>query len=315
MAEDQLFGAPATTTPERPRRWTLADVVLIAFMYFCALGIGIFIAGLLAKYAGKQPMQVVAMPQVLILVQLAAYLFAFLCARVVVSLKTREPFLKSISWNYPGAERLPQLLLLGLLAAVAIQFVSAAVPVPKDLPIQKFFDTRVVALLSMFFGIVVAPLAEEIFFRGLFYGAVLFALEEERPRQWVGLTLVVLGVTAAVLAFRGNGSAYALFAPALLVLGLLLFPFRTERTPLIDRPRQILISVVLTSLLFAFIHGAQLNYSWGPMLVILLVGLLLTSIRVQMDSVAASWILHAGYNGTLFLMMYAGTDGFRRLVP
>jgi hypothetical protein len=319
VAEDQLSprdpAGAQDEASERQRRWSIGDVVLIAFMYFCAFGIGVFIAALIAKLAGQQPMQVVAMPQVLLVLQLIAYFIAFLCARVIVSLKTREPFLQSIEWNYPGPERLPQLLLLGLIAAVSVNLISRMVPIPKDLPVEKLFITRAGALASMFFGVLVAPLAEEVFFRGLFYGTISFALEEERSRHRVGFALLALGATAVVLALRGNGSAYALLAPVLLVFGLLLFPFRSDRAPLIDRDRQILIAVVLTSTLFAFIHGAQLSYSWGPMLVILFVGLLLTAVRVQMKSVAASWVLHVGYNATLFLMMYAGTDGFRRLAP
>jgi membrane protease YdiL (CAAX protease family) len=72
-------------------------------------------------------------------------------------------------------------------------------------------------------------------------------------------------------------------------------------------------AVVLTALVFAFVHGAQLANSWAPLLVMLVVGLVLTTVRAAMNSVAASWLLHTGYNGTLFAMMWAQTEGFRKL--
>ena len=48
-------------------------------------------------------------------------------------------------------------------------------------------------------------------------------------------------------------------------------------------------------------------------LVIFLVGLVLTIVRAQKDSVAASLLMHVAYNGTLSSLMFIATDGFRHL--
>jgi uncharacterized protein len=73
------------------------------------------------------------------------------------------------------------------------------------------------------------------------------------------------------------------------------------------------IAVFLTALAFALLHGAQLGFAWGPVLVIFLVGTVLTMVRAKKNSVAAGVILHMAYNGTITAAMFAATDGFRHL--
>jgi membrane protease YdiL (CAAX protease family) len=158
-------------------------------------------------------------------------------------------------------------------------------------------------------------MAEELFFRGIFWGAVISSLEDVRSRRKLAIALIVLAALFAGLAVKGRGSAYAMFAPILLIIGLLLVPIARNGVPQLDPQRQISIAVLLTSLLFAFVHGTQLANSWAPVLMLLLVGLVLTGVRVRFNSVAASWLLHTGYNGTLFLLMWAGSSGFRNLSP
>jgi membrane protease YdiL (CAAX protease family) len=125
-------------------------------------------------------------------------------------------------------------------------------PIPKDLPIDTFFRTPAEAWALGLLSITLAPLMEELFFRGFLY---------------------------PVLA-RGLGLPVAVF---------------------------------LTALGFAALHGSQLMFSWGPVLVIFLVGLVLTLVRAKTNSVAAGVIIHTAYNGTITVAMFAATDGFRHL--
>ena len=53
--------------------------------------------------------------------------------------------------------------------------------------------------------------------------------------------------------------------------------------------------------------------SWGAVLVITCVGIVLTTVRVVTKSVAASFLVHAGYNATLMLLAAVATDGFRHM--
>ena len=136
--------------------------------------------------------------------------------------------------------------------ALGLQAFAHLLPMPKNLPIDQFFQTAREAYLLSIFGMSLAPLLEELFFRGFLY---------------------------PVLA-RRLGMAAGIF---------------------------------LTALAFALIHGAQLMYAWGPVLVIFLVGLVLTLVRAVTKSVAASLLIHMAYNGTISLAMFAATSGFRHL--
>lgn len=114
--------------------------------------------------------------------------------------------------------------------------------------------------------------------------------------------------------FRTSREAYLLsifgvtFAPLLEELF-----FRGFLYPVLARRMGMGIAVFLTALGFAAIHGAQLMYSWGPVLIIFMVGLALTLVRARTKSVAASLLIHIAYNGTLSVLMYVATDGFRHL--
>jgi uncharacterized protein len=48
-------------------------------------------------------------------------------------------------------------------------------------------------------------------------------------------------------------------------------------------------------------------------LIIFLVGIALTTVRAVTKSVAASFLVHVGYNGTLSTLLFVATDGFRHL--
>ena len=123
---------------------------------------------------------------------------------------------------------------------------------PKKLPIDEFFQTPREAWLLSTFGVTLAPLLEELYFRGFLY---------------------------PVLARR-----FGVFA-----------------------------GVILTSLGFAAIHASQLMYSWGPVLVIFVVGLALTAVRAYSKSVASTLLMHIGYNATISVALFVTTGGFRHL--
>ena len=73
------------------------------------------------------------------------------------------------------------------------------------------------------------------------------------------------------------------------------------------------LSVVLTTIPFALMHSPQLSGAWGPLLLIGMVSLVLCAVRLAFDSLAASTIVHAAYNFTLFAGIMVSTGGFRHL--
>ena len=114
--------------------------------------------------------------------------------------------------------------------------------------------------------------------------------------------------------FKTQGEAWALslfgvtFAPLLEELF-----FRGFLYPVLARRLGSAIAVLTTAAAFSLIHAPQLGRAWGPVLVIFMVGLALTITRAVTKSVAAGLIMHVAYNGTLSILLFAGTSGFRHL--
>jgi membrane protease YdiL (CAAX protease family) len=73
------------------------------------------------------------------------------------------------------------------------------------------------------------------------------------------------------------------------------------------------VSILLTSLPFALMHAPQVSHAWGPLLLIGCVSVMLCVVRLVLDSLAASMLVHAAYNFTLFAGILLETDGFRHL--
>lgn len=73
------------------------------------------------------------------------------------------------------------------------------------------------------------------------------------------------------------------------------------------------VSVVLTTIPFALLHATQVSHAWAPLLLIGLVSVALCVVRLRMESVAASTVVHAAYNFILFAGLLWETGGFRHL--
>jgi uncharacterized protein len=73
------------------------------------------------------------------------------------------------------------------------------------------------------------------------------------------------------------------------------------------------VSILITSIGFAFMHSPQVSHAWGPLLLIGTVSIVLCIVRLAMNSVAAGVVVHAAYNFTLFAGVLYQTGGFRHL--
>jgi membrane protease YdiL (CAAX protease family) len=57
-----------------------------------------------------------------------------------------------------------------------------------------------------------------------------------------------------------------------------------------------------TAVGFGLIHGAQLAFAWGLVLIIFIVGIVLTIVRAKTNSVGSSFVVHVAYNSTIVAM-------------
>lgn len=89
--------------------------------------------------------------------------------------------------------------------------------------------------------------------------------------------------------------------------------FRGFLYPVVARRLGVASGIFLTALPFGLMHLAQYGYSWGAVLIVFLVGVVLTAVRAMTKSVASSFLAHVGYNGTLMVLAAWTTDGFKHM--
>jgi uncharacterized protein len=248
-----MLAVPLAPEPRDPA-WSGLDVVRLVFLALISLFVGVGVVLLVAHLWIAPQSSIAALgrsPIITVASQAVAYFLILAYMYVLVTRERGRPdFFSAIHWNWPR-NAVPYIV-IGLVLSVALQLLAHLLPMPKGLPIDTFFRTPAEAWALTLFGITLAPLMEELFFRGFLYPVLV----------------------------RGTGKPVAIF---------------------------------FTALAFALLHGSQLLFSWGPVLVIFLVGIVLTMVRAYKDSVAAGLLIHVAYNGTISGLMFAATDGFRHL--
>jgi hypothetical protein len=240
--------------PQPDPAWNGWDIVRLICLTIVALFAGVFAVLLIARgtlYSHRSLGEIARNPLIIVAGQSLAYLLVLAYMYVLVTRERRRPdFFVALHWNWPSNVSI--YVLAGFVLSVALQALAHFLPIPKELPIDTFFQTPAEAWALGILSITLAPLIEELFFRGFLY-------------------------------------------------------------PVLARSLGLPISVFLTALGFALLHGAQLMFSWGPVLVIFVVGLVLTMVRAKTNSVGAGVVIHMAYNATITVAMFAATDGFRHL--
>jgi uncharacterized protein len=245
--------APTTTASDENPPWSGWEVLQIALLTIVSVSVLLPLLALAAQrllYPKIPLREVVTYPVVTVLGQMLAYLLVLAFMVSIVKRVPSQDFRRAIRWNWP--QNWSAYLLAGVALSFGLQGIAHFLPIPKELPMDRFFRTPAEAWALSLFGITFAPLLEELFFRGFLY-------------------------------------------------------------PVLARRFGVALAVLLTAAGFSLIHAPQLGRAWGPVLVIFIVGLALTIARALSKSVAASMIMHMAYNGTLSVLLFAGTSGFRHL--
>jgi membrane protease YdiL (CAAX protease family) len=250
--------APVSTDSVAVPEPNLVDVLLTvlvagAALIFCTL-VGAIILLILRGPHAIDPKNPASSALLILPTQLAAYVLTVGFMVFYVWEKYRVGFLRAVRWNMPARNFVLYALAGGSVLGFGSQLAGALLHrwIPKSLPIEQFFSTPASAYALAAFGILVAPLVEELFFRGFLYPAL--------ARR--------LGVMAGIL---------------------------------------------LTAALFALLHAGQLALAWAPLLILFAVGAVLTLVRARTNSVATCVLIHAGYNFTLFTMLFFATGHFHHM--
>jgi membrane protease YdiL (CAAX protease family) len=219
----------------------------------------------------------IAQAQLGSLAMLLGYGLTFAIAFPVFPLLWKHSFLDGIHWTWRAARlRWWKLILLGFALSAVAQLAESFVKVPKDIDILKLLNTPLAAWITAISGALIAPVVEEIGFRGFLLPAFATAYD------WLSLERTP--------AARD----------------------RWQRTTGHTRSAWILATVV-SSAAFAALHGFQLHWAVGPVIILFFVAIVLSVVRIRFRSVAASALVHVSYNSLLFIEMFIKTGGFRHL--
>jgi len=216
-------------------------------------------------------------PKLLVASEAFTYLVTLTVSWFLFPILWKRTFGDGIEANLAAARRnLFKLIPIGFALSFTVQAASSLAPIPKTIPMDDFFRTPSDVWLITVFGTLVAPLFEEILFRGFLLPAVAIAYD------WLSLPR-----TPAARDLWNSTNKITL--PALI------------------------FSAVFTSLLFTGLHGQQVGYAWPVLILLFSVSLVLTIIRLRLRSVLASTLVHASYNFTIFLTAFIATGGYRHL--
>lgn len=196
-APPESLSPQPSAAPLAPRDiWKFRDLLLfVAFIPFAlaASALGVFIVYIVLRPFTRWHLRVdlVQTDTVVLLIQQCFFYvlilaFLFLLAR----LQHHQPFWKSLGWRQPTARQVVGYLAGGCGLAGAITLALALRPDAQDFPLEKLFNSRTASFAIGAFAVSVAPVVEELVFRGL-----LFAVFE---RAW-GWRFAVLG-TAVLFA-------------------------------------------------------------------------------------------------------------------
>ncbi len=246
--------------------------LLLALSFILCEAIGLGIAG--SFHGMDQTLRAMQNQHLQLLINISAYILTLAAASLFFPALWRGPFLTGLQWNVHGAAF--WLLPFGLALGFVAQGVSTLLPMPRDMPVEALFRNPSLIWTLVLFGSLLAPLFEEIVFRGFLLPALSIAVDYLRlPRELQALD-----------TWRDSN---AFSTPALA------------------------FSSIATSLLFALIHAPQLGLSWPSVSLLAAVSLILCYVRLRTASVAASTLVHASYNLSVFLTLFATSDGFRHL--
>jgi hypothetical protein len=248
VAEIHSSAQETPTLLEMVAFFTLAAILMIAIQ-----GIGAAIALHWHVFGRTTLKQLVYNPRFTIPTMAISYGVVLLAASALFSRVWQRGFFDGVHWNWTAVRRhwmwLP---VLGVGLGFVIQLASNYLPVPKQLPVDAFFRNATDAWMVALFGVFIAPVAEEIAFRGFLYPSL---------RPWTGRIL----------------------------------------------------AAILTSVPFALLHAQQVAHAWGPLSMVFLVSLVLVGIRERTGSVAASALVHACYNLSIFAVIFYASGGFQHL--
>jgi len=197
----EASGAPAESVPPPPvppllprEIWKWRDLLLfVVFLPFALMVSTLMVLmgyAVLRPFAGWHASVELAQrnPLFLLVMQCVFYVFVLGFLFLLARLQHQQPFWKSLGWQKPSAWQVAGFLLGGGGLAVGVSLALVLLPDVKEFPLEKLFNSPIASYAIGAFAISVAPVVEELVFRGL-----LFAILERAAgmRFAVAITAVL----------------------------------------------------------------------------------------------------------------------------
>lgn len=198
--------------------WTWGDAVTFVGLLFACL---MAFAGILhLTFSGSPRIELI-----MLIAQFLAFGIASIGLAILLRVRYQARFWQSLNWRFNGWNIIPAFV-SGVLLAFAVSAVNLLLntkPVKTD--IEALLRDPVAAPIFIFLGVTLAPLFEELFFRGFFQplfirtmgrvaglliSGCLFALLHGPQYKWSWqylLSLVLAGLTFALIRYRTGSTA------------------------------------------------------------------------------------------------------------
>ncbi len=210
--ENPLLDTGARNPPEWPvpiptgraenPPWSGWDVLLLAVFTLASVVVFLFVTAFAVqriRYPGLTFIEVVKYPMVTVLAQLLAYVAVLGLMVYVGRRSSHRGFWQAVGWTWPPNWR--AYLGAGVALSLGLQAFAHFLPMPKELPIDRFFTTPAQAWVLTIFGMTLAPLMEELFFRGFLYPVL--------ARRWgVGASVLITAVCFGMIHAPQLGRAW-----------------------------------------------------------------------------------------------------------
>lgn len=330
---------PSAEISAREPAWTGLEITVLILFTAIAIGILTLVAAVavgivaIARRPGAIQNSELVLVAASVIGQTAGFGLGFGVTWGWLSARRGVRFWQAIHWRKLRLETIGAVLLGGVVTMIGVQLLGHLLPIPSEVPMDRLFTPRT-AWLLVIYGVGIAPFFEEFLFRGLIYPSLraTFALgmNREELRSWHPLVRVLAAVGLLTCAWlqvrqrvlypgaRPSATAIGVFFGLLLVLALpdaVIAPWGWVVNQLARLGRPETFAVAITGILFGMMHAAQLGWAWAAVLILILVGVVLTVVRVVTGSLMASWLFHSAYNGILFAAQYFATQGFRHFPP
>jgi uncharacterized protein len=161
--EPEIPPPPPPSEPKSYPFWTYGDLLLFAGLTIPCMLLGL---GLVKFFLWAMHIRTTIRVMELLPEQLLGYLFLFCMLWLIFRLEYDRPFWASLAWT---ETRMPWLwmVIAGISAAYVVAAVSSLFEMPSGSnPMMDLLQERTSLILMAVFGIAVAPLCEELAFRG-----------------------------------------------------------------------------------------------------------------------------------------------------